>query len=304
MNAECPVCLRPSDGLLCSNAASRPPTEFCTQQLERELGDVAAIVADMDITLSRQARIGGGGQSGLARERMPFHPGVVDPIWVLGNVLTTWARDVCGDTLPPEEAVIYRNRETPMLGPFCGFCIHQTCMELRISEKVTKPPAVIAAWMLLSNTPAIRRHPAVEELLDEVLDAIRLARRTVDRAAERKFLGPCDGKFEGVTCTEDLYVHPAATEARCRVCGTEHDVAERREWLLSKAEDLIVTPQEASRYVGEVGGIPVGHQRIRNYLDRGRIPTRHSHDGVMRLRLGDLLEVLRDEAARHDARAS
>ena len=53
------------------------------------------------------------------------------------------------------------------------------------------------------------------------------------------------------------------------------------------------------RYAGGVapgtevlfGGISVGHQRIRNYLDRGRIAERPSPDGVKRLRLGDLLAI-------------
>jgi hypothetical protein len=74
--------------------------------------------------------------------------------------------------------------------------------------------------------------------------------------------------------------------------------------MMDVAEDLICTPLEASRYVGAIGHMEVGHQRIRNYLDRKRIPLRPSADGVQRLRLGDLLDVLRDDAARHDVRAS
>lgn len=265
MTAACPVCSRPQDqGLLCSNAASRPPTEYCTQQLERELGDVAAVVAELDITLSKQGRLGAGGPGGLARERLPLQPGAMDPIWVLGNVLTTWARDVCGDQAPES----------------------------------TKPPAVVAAWMLLSDIDRIRRHPAVEDLHDEVVDAVGLARRTVDRAAERKFLGPCWGEFEGVKCVEDLYVHPAATHARCRVCGSEVDVVERRAWLLEQAEDVICTVKEASRYLGEVGGIRVSEASIRGYLHRARIAYRPGGNSI---RLGDLLEVVLDDAERKTA---
>jgi hypothetical protein len=258
----CPCCGREQGaGLMC---------DTCTSLLERDLGDVPAIVAELDTTLAKQGRIGGGGSAGLARERMPLQADAMDPIWVLGNVLTTWARDVCGDDYMPSAS--------------------------------TKPPAVMAAWLLLSEIPTIRKHPACEELLDEITDAIRLARRTVDRPADREFVGPCNGVVpddtgRDVLCTEDLYARRGAAEVRCQVCGETHDVAQRRAWLLDQAADRLFTVREAAQMMGDVGGIRVTEAAIRGYIFRGRIGY---HTGKM-IRLGDLLAVVIDDGERRSA---
>jgi LSD1 subclass zinc finger protein len=150
----------------------------------------------------------------------------------------------------------------------------------------------------------IRRHPQAAEIVSGIGRAVKDAYRCIDRMADRKYLGQCLATEDGATCHAELWVKPGAHQVRCSQCETVHDVPELREKRLVEAEDLIVTPREASSYIGEVGHISVGQQRIRNYLDRGRITKRPSSDGLLRFRLGDLLDVLRDDAARHDARAS
>lgn len=264
MTATCPVCgAQQAEGLLCHT---------CTTALERDLGDVTALVAELDVTLSKQARIGGGGAGGLARERTPIDVGAMQAADNLGNVLTTWARDVNPSPL----------RAT--LG----------------DDKSSRASASI----LLLHIPAIRRHPAVVELVDEITDAVRQARRAVDRPADRIYLGQCmvetpDADGRQVTCLAELYARPNATEVVCRVCGVEHEVGERRAWLLQRARDMIVTVREASLYLGEVGGIKVSQSSIRGDLHRGRLAYR---PGVVHgIRLGDLLEVVLDEGERKSA---
>lgn len=170
MTATCPACLRPQDeGLLCAS---------CTGSLEHELGEVAAIVDELDVTLSRQARVGSGGKGGPAHERTPAHLGAMAVAGDLANTLTTWARDVIGEA---------QVRAWPVDG---------------------KPPAVTAAWLLLSELPAIRKHPAAAELVDEVVDAVRQARRVIDRAANRTiiFVGPCpEQDDEGADCLGEIH---------------------------------------------------------------------------------------------------
>lgn len=258
----CPLCgCEQSEGLLCHAE---------TTLLERELGDVAAIVAELDTTLSKQARIGNGGTSGLARERTPIAVGAMDPIWVLGNVLTTWIRDITGDEWRPG------------LGA---------------------NPATAAAAHLLMEIPAIRRHPAVDELVDEITDAIRLARRTVDRPADKVYLGQClvetpDDEGRQVTCLAEVYARPGAHEVTCKVCGVCHEVAERRAWLLQRAEDMLFTVQQAAQMVGDVGRIRVTEAAIRGYIHRKRIAYR---PGGKLIRLGDLMAVVLDEGERKSA---
>jgi hypothetical protein len=223
---------------------------------------VAAIVGELDITLSKQARIGVAGAPGLARERTPINVGAMQAADNLGNVLTTWARDVTEG----------RNW---------------------VWVAGDRAPSKQSAAALLYNIDAIRRHPAVVELVDEITDAIRQARQAVDRPADRIFVGPCmaenpDDEGRQVTCLEDLYARPQASEVRCKVCGTEHPVAERRSWLLEQARDRLFTVREAAQMMGDVGGIKVTEASIRGYVHRGRIVY---HTGTLIL-LGDLLKVI------------
>lgn len=256
MSAVCPACDRPqTQGLLCHG---------CTSTLEYELGDVPAVVAELEITLSRQSRVGSGGKGGLASEKTPIHSGAMLAADYLQNTLTTWARDVSGETFVPGVGV---------------------------------PPSHAAAMFLLMSVNDIRKHPAVAELVDEVCESVRQARRCVDRPADRQFVGPCGAEVEGVTCTEDLYARPGAAWVRCRVCSTEHDVADRRAWLLDQAKDRLFTVREAAQMMGDVGGIRVTEASIRGYLHRGRIGYRL---GTM-IRLGDLLEVVLDDSERRSA---
>lgn len=263
MTSTCPSCGCEQDaGLLCHAE---------TTALERELGDVAAIVGELDVTLSKQARIGTPGKSGLARERIPINVGAMQAADNLGNVLTTWARDIDAPT---------------------------------VAHGWSNPP-VAASRFLLANVPTIRRHPAVNELVDEVTDAIRQARRAVDRPADRIYLGQCmfetpDADGRQVTCLAEIWARPTASEVVCSVCSTEHPVAERRAWLLTRAADMLFSVKDAALLIGEVGDIKVTESSIRGYLHRGRLQYRAPVD-AKRFRLGDLLEVVMDEGERRSA---
>jgi hypothetical protein len=189
----------------------------------------------------------------------------------LTNTLTTWARDIVGD----------------------------------VGGTPAKRPAVVAAWALLSEIPAIRRHPAVVELVDEITDAIRQARRAVDRPADRVYLGQCyvetpDEDGRQVMCLAEIWARPNASEVRCQVCLHEHPVSERRAWMLKRAEDTIVTVKEASFLLGEVGHITVSQASIRGYLHRGKLAYRAPVE-AKRFRMGDLLAVVLDESERRSA---
>lgn len=236
----CPSCgCSQPDGLLCHDD---------TAAIETMLAAVPQLVDQLEIAISKQAKIATGGKAskGSAHERSPVNWGVAAVRDSLLIELALWGDDI----------------------------------------------------------NAIRRHPQAAEIASGIGHAVKRAYSAIDRMRDRKYLGRCMNKVSEVPCQEELWVLPGARDIRCRACKYEHNVATRRADMLEMAEDMIVTPREASRYIGEVGGIEIGQQRIRNYLDRKRIPVRPSHDGVQRLRLGDLLDLLRDDTARHDARAS
>lgn len=160
----------------------------------------------------------------------------------------------------------------------------------------------LALWG--DDIDAIRRHPQASEIVSGVGKAVKDAYRAIDRAQERKYLGQCLYQEEGLICHAELWIKPGAHQVECTQCEHVHDVGEKRSDLVDQAEEFIVTPREASEFIGEYGDKPVGQQRIRNYLDRGRLTERPSPDGVKRFRFGDLMEILRSDAARHERRAS
>ena len=236
----CPSCgCHQPEGLLCHDD---------TAAVETMLAAVPQLIDQLNVAVSKQARVVTGGKAGKgsAHEKSPINWGVVAVRDSLLVELALWGDDIT----------------------------------------------------------AIRRHPKAAEIVTGIGHVVRAAYRAIDRMQEREYLGQCMYEEGGLTCHAEVWARPGAHQATCTQCEVTHDVAERREWLLDKAEDLIVTPREASRYVGEVGGMEIRQQQIRNYLDRKRIAVRPSPDGVKRFRLGDLLQLLRDDTARRKAQAS
>lgn len=283
MTAACPICSAPQvHGLTC---------HACTSAIERDLSDLPAIVDELHVTLARQARIGVAGRTAAPpRELWAYHPGASATLDDLTNTLTTWARDIAGENAVGS-AMVYRSRDALAVGPFHLRCPHDSCRIMRTTVTKISHPAVVAARALLSSINDIRAHPAAAELMDEVHNAVTTARHAVDRPADRKFVGPCLHDEAGVVCQEDLYARHGADLVRCRVCGTEHPVIERRAWLLEQAADRLFTVREAAQMVGDVGGIKVTEASIRGYIHRTGNALAY-RPGTKLIRLGDLLAVV------------
>lgn len=267
MSAVCPICDNPQDqGLAC---------HACTTLLERELASVRDLMAELDTSISKQARIGVAGSPGLARERTPVNLGAMAAADDLTNTLTTWARDVSGAA---------------------GW----------VWVGIRTTPAAQSAATLLALIDPIRRHPAVAEMVDEIHDAIRTARRAIDRPADRIYLGQClmvtpDDEGRDVTCLADIYAKPNAQTVTCRTCGISAEVRERRAWLLGQARDRLFTVKEAAQMIGQVGKITVSEDRIRGYLRRGRLAYHPIGDKTRGIRLGDLLTIVIDDSEKRGA---
>ena len=147
----------------------------CCLTLETELADVPNVVTELGITLARQGRGEANGKGGLAHERPGYHGGASIAAGALNNTLTTWARDLTDETWRPEPGE------------------DQTCA---------------AAVLLLDHITEIRRHPAANELHDQVVDSVRQARHATDRAANRTIIpvGPCPEEDEnGTPCPGEVF---------------------------------------------------------------------------------------------------
>lgn len=264
----CPVCSARQDaGLLCAS---------CTDALEHTIGNVRSLVADLDVTLSKQARIGTPGKGGLAREKSPVHFGALEAGTNLLTVLDAWARGIVA--------------------------MHATQPRTYVHVST----ATSAAAFLLGRIDELRRHPDVDKLVTEVNEAVQKARNVIDRPADRQYLGQCatvlpDEYGQDVECTAELWAKVNAETATCRLCGIQHDVAERRNSLIERAKPLIVTVKQACEYIGELGGITVNAKSIRTWIERDKLTDHSGGVGERTIRLGDLMDFLTDKATRSAA---
>lgn len=263
MNHDC-ACGRPiqDTALICSP---------CSQDLAKALGDVPFLAEQLDIRLTRQARIGSGGKS--AERALPYDPYASVIAAELHNALSTWVRVLAGTD------------GDPLLGSVCAaICGHGTCGRIRRQSPPADTLVSLSAW-LLGRVGDLAHHEAAEEAKAGICDATDRAERAIDRIADRWYAGPCDN------CECDLYAKPSAGWVICP-CGAQYDVTARRTWLLAAAEDILASAALIARALP-----PLGHEvkvdRIYKWAERGNIVAK-SVDlrGRPLYRIGDVLDVL------------
>jgi hypothetical protein len=226
----------------------------CISELHRALDAVAELAAELDLTLSRQTPRGAtAGRSSVVP--LPYDPRASEAAYVLRSTLAGWVRALRdqnpdGDDDPPDDT----------------------------------PPAM-AAW-LSQRLQRLVRHPAAPEAHGEITEAVRAARRVVDRPHEWQFAGYCD-------CGAALYARPGAATVRCRGCDADpYDVDERRQAMLAAvADQLMPAHQAAAALSGLVA--PLSADLVRKWAERGQIDARgRDLAGRPLYRLSDVLDRL------------
>lgn len=229
----------------------------CSAELGRALQSVRWLAAELETTLSRQTSKTGSGRS--AETPLPFDPRASDAAHALRSTLVAWTRvlaEQTGDPWPEDSC---------------------ERMAAWLSERLS--------WLV--------SHPAAVEAHGEILAAVRGAERVVDRAADRRYVGPCGAELDdGGTCDLDLYARPDAAQVTCRACGTAWDVRWRLDRLLDVAEDTLAHAALVAQALTRLG-TPVTPERIRKWRARGRLVP-HGHDGRGRplYRIGDVIDLL------------
>jgi hypothetical protein len=216
----------------------------CCAAVETMLAAAPQLVDQLEVAISKQAKIGGGGKAGKGsvHERSPINFGALAVRDALLVELALWGDDI----------------------------------------------------------NVIRKHPKAGEIASGIGKVVKQAYQAIDRMADRKYLGKCNHKLDGLYCQEELWVRPKAKEVRCRSCSYEHNVANRRLDMIEMAREMVVTVKDASTYMGDVGGIRVTEDRIRGYLRRKRIIYRPLGEGQGIL-LGDLWDLVLDDNEKRSA---
>lgn len=252
-NTPCANCYRVSDAYLCSP---------CTDLLAKELRTVGWISDELDVTLSRQDRIGaqqGGHKPGKEVERpSPMNQAAAAAAWDLHYTL---------------------QRNVAHLSEQRGFPI----------DCVDTAPA-LAGW-LIRHKDALRHDEAAGEAFTDVRDVMRKARRVIDAPIPRQYLLVCGADTVHGKCPANLYGQKGRHTVICSQCQTTHDADKRREDMLTQARGTIGTPAELSRLLLEIHQRPLDRKRITYLIRVKRIVALPSADGQVRYSLGQILDA-------------
>jgi hypothetical protein len=178
----------------------------CVQKLKDDLKDATELWDDLTVTLTRQDEIGGDGR-GSSEPALPFKPSASEAMWVLASSLGAVASD--------------------------------------LSEHLGMQFPLNPVRWLAASTDKLAASQQAGRLVDEIRSAIRLARATVDRPAERVFAGRCPAETDDGQCVGVLYARPTDDFVECEECGTQHEVRLRRQRMLDAAAVLDVTKVKA-----------------------------------------------------------
>ncbi|WP_017974351.1 hypothetical protein [Actinopolyspora halophila] len=231
----------------------------CTQHLAADLASLPELVAELDVTLSRQHRFTApnGITARSAEKPVPFHQAASHVRSALKTELIGWCASLAetghwGDA-PSNEDML-------------------TC----------------ADWLYRHLTD-IRLHPAVGELCDALWHATTAVRRIIDRPPDSWYAGAC-------SCGADMYARATVGTVSCPSCGTEYDVETRRAELLEALSDQLATAEEVSHALTALGQ-EITPERIRRWVTRGKLTQRPAHPGDARKRpryqIGEVVTLLR-----------
>lgn len=259
---ECVIDGRPTDVALCRG---------CLEDLLVELRSVPWLTRQLEVTLTRQARVGERNGPRSADRPLPYHHGASVDLESLRDGLAMWARDIAD------------RRQV-------------TC------ETEHTPPGY-ARWLLRWPTE-LAGHPDAAELHGDICGLTKAARRTIDRHPDMRYLGPCD------LCETDLYAPVHAETVAClgEECDATYPIRERRAWLLEQAADQLRTARQLAYELPWIAGVTITAERIGMWAVRGRVtrypPHVHDDRGAARYRVGEIIEHARKMATEKAQRYS
>lgn len=245
--------------------------KICQQQLSRDLGDIPALIDDLNTTLARMDKLGSSGGRRGGESALPFKSPASEALYVIQHTVTGWVRVLHEDT----------GRHNHLLPGSDGF-------------------AVVCARWLLRYAHSIAMHPAAGEAVDEIASAVKKAYEVIDRAPDLLLAGLCGADLEGdKTCPEFLYAKPESQWVTCRGCGAEHSVDERRAWMMAGASDLHLPAHMCLSWVKLLMGKTIPRGTWDSWVARRRIDVgERDHVGNALYRFGDVRDLAAEWVAR------
>lgn len=218
----------------------------CVGTLRGLLTDLPGLMDDIDAAIGRQLRFTTrNGTARSAETPLPVNMAASSNAWTARQTILTYV----------DEIATIRGHTIPQTWHTIGTYLTDS-----------------ATWM--------SRHPDAEEWFGALTYALREARRTVDRPADKVYAGKCGGNnidHNGllIECQQALYAHPGAQTVTCPICGTEWPVADRRQHMLNRVQNMhLPAPDLAKAINGLLNETIVQASTIRQWRKRGHInPT-------------------------------
>lgn len=185
---------------------------------------------------------------------------------------------------------------------------YRVTMRRRDSQLVIGPR--FAARLLRNDLTDLLRKPECARMILALHEANASALAVIDRPPDRWYAGQCSALVDvsnaapqGI-CLFDLYAMPDAVTVTCAVCGTVHNVEQRRSTLLTAAEDVLATATEIARAVA-LFGEEISAARIHTWSARKRLTQRGVNTAGQPLyRVGDVIAIARARAVRQPSPGS
>jgi len=267
-------CDRPADAVICPGCIADLVTDLrhlATGGRDARGQERQGLLADLTDTLTRQTAAPKdiGVNARASEKALPYHEAASALTDRVRNELAGWARILIDDNnhlaWPPDD------------------------------------PAEVAGW--LARFPALLGMLApAGDMVDAIWRLTRDVRRTVDVAPERVYLGVCSAEYQTsnnavILCPEDLYGLPNKATVRCRVCGTEHSMEQRRAELRVAAEDQLATARDCVAAMPALlgGSWSKLEVTIRKWVERGKLTPKPPHPDDPRrrprYRVGDVMDL-------------
>lgn len=297
----------------CGQPAETDMCNVCWSNLRRQLESIPVLLDELDVTVTKQAKISAGGigfVTGNPETALPIHLGASTAAAELRDKLSSWVRDLwechaprwavclgCGAKCPAG-----REEHNPA---FEGIeCRGRWESRLDVLDIIAHP-IPLARW-IMRHPSWVQSHPAAMELHDELTSTIQHAKRLIYGPGDRVYLGQCWGELpDDELCLADVYGLQGRSKVACPSCGHEWDMKKRRQWLLEELKDEELTATGMSRALPVYLDRKLTAAMVRGYAFRGRLAVRSfgEDDGLPRYRVGDLMELL-DKIAVEEAAAA
>lgn len=232
----------------------------CLHGLRRDLGDIPALIDDLHTTLSRQDVVGASSGRRASESSLPWKETASEALWVLIDTVMSAVRDFHQPGVPFPDA-----------------------------------PVAGARW-LLAESGLVAASRDGGRVVDEIGAAVAKAYEVIDRPPELLVAGQCGHRG----CEEYLYARPDAKTTTCRGCGAEHEVAERRSWMVAYAAEMQLPAVQCLSWVKLLMGKTIPRGTWDGWVYKsGRIASvAQDHVGNPLYRFGDVRDLAADWVAR------